>query len=145
MTLSFRPSRREVLCRIGDGFGALGLASLFAEAGLLSCARGEEQPADRTLNPLAPKASHFAPRARRVIFLFMNGGPSHVDTFDPKPMLVKHAGEPVPPSIAVNTGRKGAGKLMASPFKTCKFGQSVRVSSARVTNRPRTRRSSSIT
>src|ERR1700681_3823424 len=87
-------SRREVLSRIGGGFGSLALASVFADAGLLSAA-----PANRTNNPLAPKPPHFPARAKRLIFLFMNGGPSHVDTFDPKPSLAKHQGEKPPDSI----------------------------------------------
>src|SRR5206468_9750706 len=95
--------------------GALGLASLFAAAGLLA-----NPPA--ASNPLAPKSPHFPPRAKRVIFLFMNGGPSHVDTFDPKPALAKYAGQPVPESIAKQNFRKGTGKLMPSPFKWQKYG-----------------------
>src|SRR5205823_3186625 len=108
-------SRREVLCRIGGGFGALGLASLFADAGLLA-APAPTRPAGRVVNPLAPRPPHFPARARRVIFLFMNGGPSHVDTFDPKPALATHAGKPLPDSFTARTGRKGGGKLMPSPF-----------------------------
>jgi hypothetical protein len=110
-------TRREVLCRIGGGFGAVGLASVFAEAGLLA-SENKAEP----VNPLAPKPPHFPARAKRIIFLFMNGGPSHVDTFDPKPMLAKHAGQPVP--YKVKTGRRTAGMLMASPFKSRRFGQS---------------------
>jgi hypothetical protein len=117
MDSSFRLSRREVLGKIGGGFGALGLASLFADAGLLAAA-----PAGST-NPLAPRTPHFPARAKRVIFLFMNGGPSHVDTFDPKPMLEKYAGKPLPDG-AVKTGRKGGGNLMPSPFKAQPYGQS---------------------
>src|SRR5437868_3779185 len=84
-----KPSRREVLCRIGGGFGALALTSVFSEAGFLRAAPSAAGAA----NPLAPKPPHFAPRARRLIFLFMNGGPSHADTFDPKPALARHAGQ----------------------------------------------------
>ena len=112
-------SRREVLCRIGGGFGALGLAGVLSDAGLLAAA-----PAARAVNPLAPRQPHFRPRARRVIFLFMNGGPSHVDTFDPKPSLAKYAGKPVPASIAKKVNRNGGGKLMPSPFKFSKHGRS---------------------
>jgi Protein of unknown function (DUF1501) len=108
-------SRREVLFKIGGGFGALGLASLFADAGVIT-------PAAK--NTLAPKSPHFPPRARHVIFLFMNGGPSHVDTFDPKPALDKHQGEPLPESMLKLTGRKNNGKLLASPFKARRYGQS---------------------
>jgi hypothetical protein len=120
--LSSLLTRREVLFRIGGGFGALGLASLFHDAGLL--AAGPEGPAPVAGNPLAPRPPHFTPRARRLIFLFMNGGPSHVDTFDPKPLLAKHAGEPLPESLLKKTGRKGAGKLMASPFAAKPYGES---------------------
>ena len=78
-------SRREMLCRLGGGFGALALGSVFSQAGLLSAMAGPSQAASAgsafTLNPKPP---HFAPKATRIIFLFMNGGPSHVDTFDPK-------------------------------------------------------------
>jgi hypothetical protein len=118
MIPSSRLSRREVLCKIGGGFGAVGLASLLGDAGLLAA------PAPGPVNPLAPRAPHFAPRARRVIFLFMNGGPSHVDTFDPKPQLAKHAGEALPESMLKRTGRTGAGKLMPSPFQARSCGRS---------------------
>lgn len=105
-------SRRDVLCRIGGGFGALGLASVFAEA------------AAPTPNPLAPRMPHFAPRAKRVIFLFMNGGPSHVDTFDPKPMLTKHDGQPLPESLLKKANRRNQGKLLKSPFEHRPYGAS---------------------
>src|SRR5438067_4112589 len=106
-------SRREVLFRIGGGFGALGLASLLAD------------PASATsVNPLSPRPPHFTPRAKRIIFLFMNGGPSHVDTFDPKPMLARLAGKPVPDSVAKAVNRNRGGKLMPSPLKLKKHGKS---------------------
>jgi hypothetical protein len=125
------PSRREVLCRIGGGLGAVGLMGVLADAGLFAeggYGGGKAVP-PRPLtptaagkNPLAPKPPHFPAKAKRIIFLFMNGGPSHVDTFDPKPALVKHNGEPLPPGFAAKTGRRNLGKLMQSPFKTMKFG-----------------------
>jgi hypothetical protein len=122
--MSLRPalklSRREVLCRIGGGVGALGLASVFADAGLLAAA-----PADgRAVNPLAPRPPHFKPKATRLIFLFMNGGPSHVDTFDPKPALATHQGEPVPDDIRGKATRNANSKLMPSPFKFQPQGKS---------------------
>ncbi|MBV9126179.1 MAG: DUF1501 domain-containing protein, partial [Planctomycetes bacterium] len=120
MRPSCKLSRREVLFRMGGGFGAVGLASLFRDAGLLAAGSAQVAPS----NPLAPKPPHFPARAQRVIFLFMNGGPSHVDTFDPKPMLARHAGEAVPESLLKKTHRKGAGKLMPSPFPARRFGQS---------------------
>ncbi len=61
----------------------------------------------RGAGPLAPKAPHFAPKAKRVIFLFLNGGMSHIDTFDPKPMLTKHDGEPMPGPKITDGSRLG--------------------------------------
>src|ERR1700691_5253706 len=90
-------SRREVLTRIGGGFGALALANVFADAGLLSAAP------EKMANPLAPKAPHFPAKAKRLIFLFMNGGPSHVDTFDPKPALTARSRQQLPESFRTST------------------------------------------
>lgn len=106
----FVSSRRDFLRRIGGGFGMLGLAGALGEANAL---------AGTGLAPLP--SPHFAPRAKRVIFLFMNGGPSHVDTFDPKPALAKHAGE-APPNT--DAGRKISGGLMPSPFEFRLHGKS---------------------
>src|SRR5947207_1348599 len=93
-------TRREMLQRLGGGLGALGLATVLADGGLLAA-----EPAPTSNNPLAPKPSHFAPRAKRIIHLFMNGGPSQVDTFDPKPELTKRNGEKLPDGI-LKTERK---------------------------------------
>ncbi len=71
---------------------------------------------------MAPRPPHFPAKAKRVIFLFMNGGPSHVDTFDPKPKLKTLEGQAPPASLM--TGRQKSGKLMPSPFKTARYGQS---------------------
>jgi hypothetical protein len=116
MILPYSLTRREVLTRIGGGFGALALAHIFVDAGFLTAAT------EKT-NPLAPKAPHFPAKAKRLIFLFMNGGPSHVDTFDPKEELTKRDGETLPDSIIAKSGRKNSNKLMKSPFKTQKIGQ----------------------
>ncbi|MGH9803180.1 MAG: DUF1501 domain-containing protein, partial [Blastocatellia bacterium] len=106
-------TRRELLHRSGMGMGALALAQLTG-----STANAQQL---NSTNPLAPKQPHFPAKAKRVIHLFMNGGPSHVDTFDPKPMLDKYDGKPLP--IHLKTERKtGAG--FASPFKFQKHGQS---------------------
>jgi len=119
------PSRREILQRVGTGMGALGLACLMADQRLLG---GPNESAPETGNvnggqsPLAVKQPHFRPRAKRVIHLFMNGGPSQVDTFDPKPSLTKYHGER-PPHADLKTERKTGG-LMKSPFKFAKHGES---------------------
>ena len=105
-------SRRALLRRSAGGFGAVGLCSA-----LQATAWGSESSSQGS----GFGGLHHPPRARRVIFLFMNGGPSHVDTFDPKPALAKHEGEPPPEDVA---GKKRAGGFMASPFKFSQHGQS---------------------
>lgn len=120
-------SRRELLTRVGTGLGSLGLAALLAEQGLLGGETGTAgndagPPVPPGRSPLAVKPPHFAPRAKRVIHLFMNGGPSQVDTFDPKPELTKYDGQK-PPNAELKTERK-TGALMKSPFKFGKHGQS---------------------
>src|SRR5437762_14296762 len=86
------PSRRDMLRRAGCGFGAWALLDLLARDGWA----GGPAPD----NPLAPRPPHFPARARSVIFLFMQGGPSQIDTFDPKPLLNRLHGQPLPPSVA---------------------------------------------
>src|SRR5437588_3508650 len=91
-------TRREALQTMGAGFGLVGLANA------------------------AAKGPHFPGKAKRVIFLFLNGGMSQVDTFDPKPMLIKHDGEPMPgPKIKTD---RASGNLMRSPFEFKRCGQS---------------------
>src|ERR1041384_1108734 len=85
-------TRRDFLCKCGLGMGALGFGSLLAQTGLLT----PELRAGEAVTPLTPKAPQFAGRAKRVIHIFLNGGPSHVDTFDPKPALEKYANKPLP-------------------------------------------------
>jgi hypothetical protein len=97
------------LCRVGGGFGLVALSSMVN--GSLA----------RAATPGVLTKPHFKPRAKRVIFLFMNGGVSQVDTFDPKPMLDKHHGQPLPGG-AILTQRK-TGNLMKSPFAFKKHGQ----------------------
>lgn len=103
--------RRRALKLAGCGFGYLALAGLFDDL-----ARAE------ATNPLAPRKPQFEPRAKRVIFLFMHGGPSHVDTFDPKEGLKREAGKPLPASLRGKTGDPNA-KLMPTPFEFKKHGQ----------------------
>ncbi|MEO6182277.1 MAG: DUF1501 domain-containing protein, partial [Verrucomicrobiota bacterium] len=109
-------TRRQFLSRCGMGMGAVSLASL-ASSFFDSVAHGSE-----TLSPLAPKLPQFPARAKRVIHIFANGGPSHVDTFDPKPSLDKYAGK-ILPVENLKTERK-TGAAFASPFKFKKYGQS---------------------
>jgi hypothetical protein len=85
-------SRRHLLCRTGVGFGAVALSALLQEGRTLAATTAEG-------NPLAPQPPHFVPRAKRVIFLFMPGGPSQVDTFDPKPRLTADDGKPSNPLL----------------------------------------------
>ena len=110
-------SRRELLRRSGTGFGLLGLTGLLESQGLLA-ARADAA----AVNPLAPKAPHFKARAQRVVHLFMNGGPSQVDTFDPKPMLTRYHGRPLP-RANLRTERK-TGAAMRSPFAFRRYGAS---------------------
>jgi hypothetical protein len=113
-------SRRELLRRSGMGFGMLGLASLMASEGYL--APQEAAAASGYINPMSPKSPQFPVKAKAVIHLFANGGPSHVDTFDPKPALEKYAGKPLP-SENLRTERK-TGAAFPSPYKFKKYGQS---------------------
>jgi hypothetical protein len=107
-------SRRDFLRRAGCGFGLIALNSLLGRDGLLAATR-DTQHATRIPNPLAPKSPHFAPRARNVIFLFMSGGPSHVDLFDPKPELIRLAGQPIPESFGSFKTRRNVAKNKLLP------------------------------
>ena len=102
-------SRRQLLSTVGTGFGMLALSDLLA--------KNEPVPA-----ALAPRPPHFPAKAKNVIFLFLNGGPSHVDSFDYKPMLARYDGQPYP-SGNLQTERK-TGHLMRSPFEFKKRGES---------------------
>jgi hypothetical protein len=109
--LATKLNRRQALKHFANGFGLLALANLFAE----------EATAD-SQTPLVVRPPHHTPKARRVIFLFMSGGPSHVDTFDPKPRLDRDNGKPLPfemPKLV----RTKTGNLLKSPFKFKKHGQ----------------------
>lgn len=114
-------SRRELLNRCGMGLGGVALASLLNDLGLAAAPAGGDVAAP-VGSSLAPKAPHFAPRAKRVIHLFMNGGPSQVDTFDPKPALAKYHGKLL--SEELKGDKRVGGAAYASPFKFAKHGQS---------------------
>ncbi|HWE02546.1 MAG TPA: DUF1501 domain-containing protein [Tepidisphaeraceae bacterium] len=112
--IHFPPSRRQMLGQFANGFGMLGVASLLAQA---TAAQASIAP-----HPLALKPPMYAPRAKRVIFLFMSGGPSHVDLFDPKPLLVRDTGKPLPfPMPALM--RTKTGSMLGSPWKFQQHGQ----------------------
>src|SRR5262249_55608031 len=98
------PTRRELLRQSAAGFGMLGLRSILA-------AESAKQP-------------HFPPRVKRIIFLFMHGGPSSIDTFDPKPRLDQDNGKPVPFKRGLTFGEDGVRGLMKSPWAFQQHGQS---------------------
>lgn len=108
-------TRREMLRSAGMGFGTLALADLLNH-------EAKSAPEVSSLSPLAAREPHYTPRAKRVIHLFMNGGPSQVDTFDPKPALKKYHGKPL--SQQLKKDRRLGGAAFASPFKFKKHGQS---------------------
>ena len=110
-------TRRHALKSMACGFGYLAFAGLAAERALAA-----------GVNPLASKAPHFTPRAKRVIFIFMQGGPSHVDTFDHKPILARHDGKMMSfddARVIANTGARGSSqRVLKSPWTFAKHGQS---------------------
>src|SRR5437867_801322 len=108
MFLQRFPTRREVLARLGGGFGALALGSLLRAA--------------ETTHDVPLKQPHHPAKAKAVIQLFMHGGPSHVDLLDPKPLLEKYDGQDPPKEVADD--EKITGKLLKSPYKFHKAGQS---------------------
>jgi len=125
-------TRREMLNRCGMGFGALALGNLMGQSGMLQAATAGDvakaqaagQPiasVGSPLNPLSVKDPHFPGKAKHVIHLFMNGGPSQVDTFDPKPALTKYHGKELPASF--KTERK-TGAALRSPFEFKRYGKS---------------------
>jgi hypothetical protein len=115
-------TRRDVLTRAAHGFGALALQYLLEREGFAAARE----------NPLAPKPQHFPAKAKSVIFLFMVGAPSHIDTFDPKPALKKYEGQQLPESFGKIPSQftNGDTPLLASPWQFKKYGQSgIEVSS----------------
>src|SRR5687767_8503039 len=109
--------RRDVLRGAANGFGALALQSLLAR---------EAEAAGPRLNPLAAKESHFPAKAKSVIFLFMVGAPSQIDTFDPKPQLKKYEGQRLPESFGKITSQftDGSTPILSSPWSFKQYGQS---------------------
>ena len=112
---SLLPSRRQFLQRSGLGFGSLALASML---------RDQARAAPAQLNPLALRPPEFAPRAKSIIWLFMTGAPSQVDTWDYKPELQKRDGQPLPGSDAKTGFFTTSGKILKSPFEWKQYGES---------------------
>ncbi len=109
-------TRRAFLRQAGGGFGAVACCALLSAEGWPRALGGEERKA--ATSPLTPRPTHFPARARQVIYLFMHGGPSHVDLFDPKPDLIKYAGQPLPESFGmVMTRRKVATNPLLGPVQ----------------------------
>jgi hypothetical protein len=104
-----------MLCRCANGFGGLALAALLAEKDAAAAAAAD--------NPLQPRPPHYAAKAKSVIFLFMDGGPSQMDSFDPKPGLRQHHGKPIPMKTPITVFNIGD-KVLGSPFEFRQYGQS---------------------
>jgi hypothetical protein len=107
-------NRREMLLRSAGGFGAIALATLLAD---------ESRSAAPSPDPFAPQPPHYTPKAKNVIFLYMDGGPSQVDTFDPKPRLQKDHGQPFPMRIEP-TQFDNVGSILACPWPFAQHGES---------------------
>ncbi len=121
-------NRRDMLLTSASGFGALALAALLREpafGGLVGDVPGDSagHGSSKSHNPLAPKPPHFAAKARSVIFLFMDGGPSQVNTFDPKPRLDREHGQPIKVKTHP-TQFNNVGTVLACPWKFRRYGES---------------------
>src|SRR4051812_143800 len=123
-------SRRELLNRAGEGIGSLALAWLLNQDGLLAAPPANASSAASCTDssgiqsPFSPKKPNFEPRAKAVISLFMDGGVSHIDTFDPKPALDKYHGQPLPVKGEIQVQQGFPGPIMRSPYKFRKYGKS---------------------
>lgn len=123
--IAFR-SRRDFLTRAGTGFGALALQAMLVEEGILAARRSMAGESDRAAKPLAAVSGHLKRKAKNVIFCFMDGGPSHLDLFDPKPKVNELAGKPLPASVKRVITPMGVSDnpLLASPRNWKQYGES---------------------
>src|SRR5437773_1840954 len=116
-------SRRRFLANAANGVGMLALESLFRDDGLLAADAGAVDAA----NPLAPRLAHFAPQAKACIYIYLEGAPSQIDLFDPKPKLNDLDGQPLPESMTKNVRfafiQKEGAVLIGSPRKFQKYGE----------------------
>lgn len=111
-------TRRDLLRQAGTGLGLLGLATLLHDP----ASAGATSPGIDPRQPLMARPTHFRPKVKRLIHVYLNGGPSHVDTFDPKPLLQKHAGQRLPAGNL--TTERHTGAALPSPFRFSRHGQS---------------------
>ena len=119
-----RRTRREFLWQAGGAFASVALTALLDRDGFLGRQCVAADGASAFMNPLSPKAPHFAPKAKSVIFLFMYGGPSHVDTFDYKPLLYKLDGQTIPVKTKGRGGSKNEGRVVGPKWNFKQYGQS---------------------
>jgi hypothetical protein len=117
-------TRREFLWQTGGGFTGLALTGLLAGDGFLASQAVAADGVTPYANPLAPKPPHFAPRAKSVIFLFMYGGPSHVDTFDYKPLLFELDGKTVKVQTKGRGGTRNQGRIVGPKWCFRRYGES---------------------
>ena len=118
-------TRREFLWQGGLGFTSLGLVDLLSRDGFFGrSARAGGAPTDGYVNPMAPKPPHFEPKAKSVIFLFMYGGPSHVDTFDYKPELFRLDGKTIDVKTKGRGGSKDQGRIVGPKWHFRRHGES---------------------
>ena len=122
LPFSGRPSRRWLLRQTGMGFGSVALTQLLASEGLLA-ADGPAKPGENLPLDLRARTPHHAPRATAMISMFMHGGPSHVDLFDPKPELTKNSGKDYQGDVGYSFVNRASKKLLGSPWKFKKHGQ----------------------
>ncbi len=116
-------TRREFLWETGAGFTGLALGGMLAQDGFLANQSVAADGQRRWVNPMMPKAPHFAPKAKSVIFLFMYGGPSHVDTFDYKPELYPLDGKTIDVKTFGRGGRKNGGRVVGPKWKFKQYGE----------------------
>ncbi|MCA9133080.1 MAG: DUF1501 domain-containing protein, partial [Planctomycetales bacterium] len=112
-------TRREFLWQTGGGFGAVALSTLLQDDGFFSSSAA----AASQVNPLAAKPPHFAPKAKSIIFLFMYGGPSHIDTFDYKPSMTGMDGKTVEVKTFGRGGHRNEGRIVEPRWKFKQYGQ----------------------
>src|SRR5580658_913738 len=117
-------TRREFLWQTGGAFTSVALTGLLSGDGFLNSQALAADGTSKFVNPLAPKPPHFTPKAKSVIFLFMYGGPSHIDTFDYKPKLYGLDGKTIPVKTKGRGGEKNEGRVVGPKWSFKQYGQS---------------------